>query len=304
MHRIHIPGDFNPEILAQLRSESFEIRSEWPPEEPALMEALVIRAHHRVDESLLSRAAQLRLIVMQGTGLDHIDLATCEKRGIRVESTPGLNAVAAAEWAMLLLLNLERRFLEARELLNAHPWRRESALGQELQSQTLGILGFGRVGKQMAKRAQAFGMKVMAFDPYVDARVFKEQGVLSVARDEIFSDCSVVSLHLPLTPETKGSVGHQEFKLCRQPITLINTARGEILNESALLEALDSGFIKHAGLDVFRDEPLPIHHPYRRHPRILCSPHMAGQSQEARKAIQKTCAEHLIRFFMEKGSSS
>jgi len=249
-----------------------------------------------VDPQILETATELRLIVMQGTGLDHIHLAACEARQITVVNTPGVNANAAAEWTLLLLLLMSRNFLAAHEGMKTQKWKREEWMGNELAGRIIGLLGLGNVGKNVARKAQAFGMSVRAYDPYVEHAVFHKLGVESMQRDELFRTADVVSLHLPLTPETQNSVGRNEFSLMKPNSFFINTARGEIVDESALIAALDKN-LSGAGLDVFTQEPLPSNHPFLAHQKITCSPHMAGQSYRARVEIQKQACEKVLEYF-------
>ncbi len=213
------------------KTEGFKIHDEWTAPARSQAEAFIIRATHRIDRQILDESPRLKLIIMQGTGVDHIDEAECRARSIVIRSTPGINSTAAAEWTSLLILSLFRNFELARTGFSKTEWNRDLWAGQELRSKKIGLLGLGQAGRRVAKRLRAFESEVFAFDPYLDDAVFKEHEVIRTERDHIFRDCDCISLHLPLSSETKHSVGEREFNLISKPTFLVNTARGGILVE-------------------------------------------------------------------------
>lgn len=296
MLAICAPGGLFPEAMNLMPSSQFQVLEDWSAEARARSVAWLIRAPHTVDLQILENSPLLRLIVMQGTGVDHIDEIACKTRNIKVQNTPGVNANAAAEWTMLVLLALSRNFLESIKGSKAQKWEREKWMGNELSEKTLGLVGLGNVGRNVAKKAQAFGMSVFAFDPFVEPATFLSHGVKAVSRDELFRTSDVISLHLPLNSETCASVGQKEFSSMKKSAYFLNTARGELIDENALLGALSEN-LAGAALDVFSEEPLPASHPFASHPKIICSPHMAGQSKKARLEIQMQACEKVLKFF-------
>jgi len=290
------PGGLFPEARGLLPSSHFQILEEWTPENRARSEAWLVRAPHAIDTHILEKAPLLRLVVMQGTGIDHINSQACEVRKIKVQNVPGVNANAAAEWTLLLLLSLFRKFLPALQGAKAEIWKREDWMGNELSGKILGLVGLGHVGKSVAKKAQAFGMSVRAYDPYIEPAIFHKFGVESISREELFRTCDAISLHLPLTAETRESVGKNEFSWMKANAIFINTARGEIVFEEDLLAALDKN-LSGAALDVFTEEPLPREHKFLTHSKVICTPHMAGQSYRARLEIQKQACEQILEYF-------
>ncbi len=265
----------------------------------ALTEAdgIVIRSGTQLTAQVLEGQSRLKAIVRAGVGVDNIDVAAATRRGIVVMNTPGGNTISTAEHTMALLLALARNVAKASESLRAGKWERTKFTGTQLEGKTLGVIGLGRVGLAVAKRAQAFGLTVVGFDPFLAADKALEHGVTSVARlDDLWGRCDFISLHTPLTAETRNLIGARELALMKPTVRLINCARGGLIDESALKDALDSGKAAGAAIDVFEPEPPPADHPLLRHPQVLVTPHLGASTEEAQVSVAIEAARLLCDF--------
>lgn len=262
------------------------------------VDGLVVRTA-KVDAARLDRAPRLKVIAKHGVGVDNIDVPTALERGIVVTSTPGANREAVAEHALTLMLMLARQIPASTQLLLDGRWdrARETALSTDLQGKTLGLVGLGNIGGRLARIVRnAFGMRVLAYDPYLPPGRAAELGVERVSDlGSILDSADVISIHTPLTPETQGIIGAAELNRMKPTAILINCARGGLVDERALRAALDAGTIAGAGLDVFAEEPPPPDHPLLRHPRVVVTPHLAGGSLEAFQLTAETLAEDVLR---------
>jgi D-3-phosphoglycerate dehydrogenase len=243
--------------------------------------ALVVRSDTRVTDELMALAPALRVIGRAGIGVDNIDLAAATKRGIAVLNAPGANTVSAAEHAIALLLALVRRVPQAALSMREGAWNRGAFAGVELRGKTLGVIGLGRVGAHVAAIARAIGMKVIAHDPFLPATRAKDLGVTLLGLDEVLAQSDVVTLHLPLTKETRGLIGQARLDRMKRGALLVNAARGELVDEAALIAALNEGRLGGAALDVFAREPLPADSPLRTMDRVVLTPHLAASTREA-----------------------
>jgi D-3-phosphoglycerate dehydrogenase len=255
-------------------------------------EAIVIRSGTKLDAPLLERAERLRVIGRAGVGVDNVDVEAATRQGVLVVNAPESTVVSASEHTIGLLLALWRNIPQAHAAVKAGRWERSRYGGQELAGKTLGLLGFGRIGQQVARRALALGMRVVAFDPFVSRERFRELGVEGAASQEaVFASSDVVSLHLPLTDETRGAVGRSALEGARDGIRIVNTARGELVDEDALLEALESGKVAGAALDVFSTEPYTG--PLLELDNVVLTPHLAASTEEAQDRAGVIVAEQV-----------
>jgi D-3-phosphoglycerate dehydrogenase len=243
--------------------------------------ALVVRSDTKVTDELMALAPHLRVIGRAGIGVDNIDLAAATRRGIPVLNAPGANTVSAAEHAVALLLALVRRVPQAAHSMSEGRWDRSAFAGVELRGKTLGVIGLGRVGAHVAGIARAIGMKVIAHDPFLPATRAKDLGVALLPLDDVLSQADVVTLHLPLTKETRGMIGKERLARMKPGALLINAARGELVDEAALIAALSDHRLGGAGLDVFAQEPLPADAPLRKLEPVVLTPHVAASTREA-----------------------
>jgi len=247
-------------------------------------DALVVRSAVEVDNALLESAPRLRVIGRAGVGVDNIDAEAATRRGIVVMNTPGANAVAVAELTIGLMLALGRQLPQANIGMHAGKWEKKSLNGSELRAKTLGILGLGRVGLEVAKRARVFGMELIGHDPFVSAAIAREAGIKLVSVEDLFKESNYLSLHVGLTPQTAGIINEATIATMKHGVRIINCARGELIVDQALLEGLKSGKIAGAALDVFREEPLKDS-PFTSFENVILTPHIAGSTAEAQEAV-------------------
>ncbi len=254
------------------------------PEALADADALIVRSAVQVDEALLDHAPKLRVIGRAGVGVDNIDTDAATRRGIVVMNTPGANAVAVAELTLGLMLALARKLPQANNTMHEGKWDKKSLQGVELRGKTLGILGLGRIGLEVAKRARGFGLELIGHDPFVSATVAREAGIKLVTTEELFADSDYLSLHVGLTPQTTGIINERTIATMKQGVRILNCARGELIEEAALVAALKSGHVGGAALDVFTVEP-PKDSPFVGMRNVILTPHIAGSTDEAQEAI-------------------
>jgi D-3-phosphoglycerate dehydrogenase len=218
-------------------------------------DALIVRSAVQVTPAMLEHAPRLRVIGRAGVGVDNIDLEAATKRGIAVMNTPGANAVAVAEHTMAMMLAMARQLPRADTLTRAGKWEKKSLQGRELRGKVLGIVGLGRIGVEVARRARAFGMEIIAHDPFVSSGLARELQIKLGTLDDVFASADYLSLHVGLTPQTAGMINQQSIARMKKGMRLVNCARGELLEEAAVAEALRSGQIAGLGIDVFAEEP-------------------------------------------------
>jgi D-3-phosphoglycerate dehydrogenase len=254
------------------------------PEELKDADALVVRSAVQVDAALLEHAPKLRVIGRAGVGVDNIDTAAATHAGIVVMNTPGANAVAVAELTLGLMIAMCRSIPRANETMHAGKWDKKTLQGSELRGKTLGIVGLGRIGMEVARRAAAFGMELIAYDPFLAPVVARENGVALTSLDDVFKHSDYLTLHVGLTAQTEGMINAHSIAIMKPGIRIINCARGELIADAALADALQSGKVAGAALDVFHKEPLKDS-PYFAIPSVLLSPHIAGATDEAQEAI-------------------
>ena len=255
-------------------------------------DGLVVRSAVQADEALLEHAPKLRVIGRAGVGVDNIDADAATRRGIVVMNTPGANAIAVAELTIGLALALGRQLPKANALLHQGKWEKKSLQGTELRGKTLAILGLGRVGLEVAKRARAFGMEIVGYDPFVAAALAREAGVQLVSLDELFTKADYLTLHVGLTPQTHGIISEARIATMKKGVRIINCARGELIEDAALLEGLKSGKVGGAALDVFTSEPLK-ESPFFNVENVILTPHIAGSTAEAQEAVGIQIAEQV-----------
>lgn len=247
-------------------------------------DALVVRSAVQVDDALMERAPRLRVIGRAGVGVDNIDAEAATRRGIVVMNTPGANAVAVAELTICLMIALARKVPAANTSMHAGKWEKKILQGSELRGKTLGILGLGRVGLEVARRARGFGLEVIGSDPFVSAAIARENGIKLVSLDEMISGSDYITLHVGLTPQTAGVINAKTIAAMKKGVRIINCARGELIDDAALIDALKSGQVAGAALDVFTVEPLKDS-PYAQLDNVILTPHIAGSTAEAQEAV-------------------
>ena len=248
-------------------------------------DALLVRSGTQVTADLIAAADRLKVIARAGVGIDNVDVPAASQRGIIVANAPTGNVVAAAEHAVALLLALARHIPAAHHSMARGEWNRKDFMGVELRDKTLGTLGLGRVASNVARRAQGLDMRTLAYDPCVSADYANNLGVELVNLDRLLAESDFISIHLPLTEQTRGLLNAERLAQCKAGVRIINTARGDIIDEADLLAALDSGHVAGAALDVFCQEPPPPDSRLRSHPRLIVTPHIGGSTAEAQDQV-------------------
>jgi D-3-phosphoglycerate dehydrogenase len=252
-------------------------------------DALLVRSAVQVNAALLSNASKLRVIGRAGVGVDNIELEPATRKGIAVMNTPGANAVAVAEITIGLMLSMARFLPRANELMHAGKWEKKSLQGTELRGKTLGIVGLGKIGLEVAKRARPFGMEIVAHDPFVSTTIAKDNGIRLASLDEVFAAADYLSLHVGLTPQTQNMINAESLKKMKKGVRIVNCARGELVEEAALVTALKDGQVAAAALDVFVQEPLKDS-PLQKMDNVILTPHIAGSTNEAQEAVGQQIA--------------
>jgi D-3-phosphoglycerate dehydrogenase len=257
-------------------------------------DGILIRSATKLDAAVIDKATRLRAVGRAGVGVDNVDVPAATKRGIVVANAPQSNVVTAAEHTMALLLALARNIPQAHASLTGGAWERSKFSGVELYEKTLGILGFGRIGKLVAQRARGFGMHVIAFDPYVSAERYRELGVEKAdSSDDVYATADFITLHLPNTPDTKGWLDAEALAKCKDGVRVLNVARGPLVVDRDLKAALDSGKVSGAALDVFNQEPV-TEHPLFGYPNVIVTPHLGASTAEATDRAGYQAAEQVI----------
>jgi D-3-phosphoglycerate dehydrogenase / 2-oxoglutarate reductase len=289
-------GDSGIELLK--RHFDVELGVGWSREELAdkigSYDGILIRSATKLDAELLSRADRLRAVGRAGVGVDNVDVPEATKRGIVVANAPQSNVITAAEHTMALLLALARNVPQAHSSLTGGAWERSKFSGVELYEKTLGIFGFGRIGQLVAQRARGFGMRTIAYDPFVSAERFRELGVEHAeSADEVCAVADFITLHLPNTPDTEGWLNAELLAKCKDGVRVLNVARGPLVVDEDLKAAIDSGKVAGAALDVFRSEP-PSGHPLFGYPNVIVTPHLGASTAEATDRAGYQAAEQVI----------
>ena len=297
--RVLVADGLAEEGLARLRQASdVLVRSGLTEEELAALlpdvDALIVRSRTRVPSDAVKRATRLRVIGRAGVGVDNIDVEAATRRGILVLNTPESSTVAAAEHTMAMLLALVRHIPQASAALLAGRWAREQFVGTELSGKTLGVVGLGKIGSEVARRAVAFGMRVLAYDPYVTEERARRLSVELGTWEEVLGQCDVLTLHVPLAQDTQALIGSNELAAMKPGTLLVNCARGGLIDEEALLAALEEGRVGGAALDVFVHEPPPAGYSLLAHPRVVATPHLGGSTLEAQQSIAVDIAVQVL----------
>ncbi len=257
-------------------------------------DGLIVRSGTTADAELLSQANNLKVIIRAGVGVDNIDLEEATNRGIIVMNTPQGNTIATAEFAFGLMLALARHIPQAQISMNEGRWDRKAYTGTELRNKTLGLVGFGRIGQAVARRAQAFDMTVIATDPFIPASVAKELGVELVSLDEVFAQSDYISLHTIVTDETKGMINATNIAKMKDGVRIINGARGVLINDADLAQAIKSGKVAGAALDVYAKEPPESDHPLVGLSGVIYTPHLGASTTEAQESLGVEAAEKML----------
>ncbi|MFC4769192.1 phosphoglycerate dehydrogenase [Effusibacillus consociatus] len=258
-------------------------------------DALLVRSQTRVTSKVLDHAGRLRVIGRAGVGVDNIDVPAATQRGVVVINAPDGNTISTAEHTFAMMMAMARKIPQAYASIHRGEWDRKTFVGVELNNKVLGIIGLGRIGAEVAKRAQAFGMKVLAYDPFLSPQRADSLNVKQCTVDEIVVAADFITVHTPLIKETKHLLAEREFGMMKDGVRILNCARGGIIKEEALVEALQSGKVAGAALDVFEEEPLAKDHPLKDFPNVVLTPHLGASTEEAQINVAIDVAEEVLK---------
>ncbi len=293
------------EPMAQAGIELFQSQPGWNvivsnPKEYAKhlgeAEALIVRSAVQVNAEVLKQAPKLRVIGRAGVGVDNVDLAAATAAGVLVMNTPGGNAVSVAEHTFALMLSMARFIPQASASTKAGKWEKKKFLGSELRGKTIGIIGLGSIGREVVKRARAFEMRILAHDPYVTPQIAKDFGIQLVPLADLYKNSDYITIHVSLTPQTDKLLNKDAFALMKKGVRIVNCARGELLDEGALKDAIESGKVAGAALDVFLKEPTDASHPLFGLDQVLATPHIGGSTEEAQEIVGVRIAEQIVEY--------
>jgi D-3-phosphoglycerate dehydrogenase len=279
------------EALKQEKGWTVEVFSKMTPEQLKekieQADALIIRSASKITPNILERASRLKIIGRAGTGVDNIDLAEATRRGILVMNAPDANTNSVADHTVAMLLALCRHLPHAHDDLKQGRWEKKKYEGQELDDKIVGVLGFGRIGKEVVKRLHGFHTRILVYDPYVSERVAKDMNVELLSLEEVLAIADFLTIHMPLTPDTTKFINRDRFAQMKPGVQLINCARGELIDEPALYDALEKNIVQGAALDVFSEEPPKSESLLKliRHPKVIVTPHLAASTLEAQEKV-------------------
>ena len=296
--KILVTDGLEAEAVAKLKAkhqvDAIEATPQQLPDIIGGYEAIIVRSRTKVTADVISRAAKLRVIARAGVGVDNIDVAAATKHRIPVVNAPAASTISVAELALAHMLALARHIPQAHASLKAGKWEKKQFEGTELYGKTLGLVGSGRIGAEVAKRAQAFGMRVISYDPYLPPKVAEERGIRLTTLEAVLMDADFVSVHAALTDETRHMLGAKQLALMKKSAYVVNCARGEIVDEAALAAALKAGEIAGAALDVFENEP-PTGSPVLAIDTTSFTPHLGASTKEAQIRVGETVASDVLR---------
>jgi D-3-phosphoglycerate dehydrogenase len=302
MQRVLIPSKVAPDMLAVLREyPSIEVDAPGDLTQDDLLrripefDAVIVRSNNEITADILAASPRLRVVGRAGTGLDNVDVEAATRRGVVVMNTPGANAISTAEHTVSMMLALARRIPASDRSTKAGKWERSKFQGVEVCGKTLGIVGLGRIGVQIAKRAAAFGMRVVAYDPFVTPDMVRDDSIELLSFEELLRASDFITVHTPLTPKTQHLLGKREFDMMRKGVRVLNCARGGIIDEEALCDAIDRGRVAGAALDVYEVEP-PQGSRVLDYEEIITTPHLGGSTEEAQRAVGVAIARQIGEF--------
>ena len=301
MKKVIITDNINEKVVDLFKSNSIDVDylPGISPEELnkiiSQYNALVVRSRTKVNKEIINNGSKLNVIGRAGTGVDNIDLDVATRRGIVVMNTPGGNTISAAEHTIALLLALCRNVPQANASMKEGKWDRKNFSGSELFGKTIGIVGLGKIGREVAKRAKAFGMNIIGYDPILSEKMAKEINVSLMNLDELFNSSDFISVHVPLNEKTKDLISFDEIDKLKKGVRIINCARGGIINEEAVLEAIDKEIVSGAAFDVYEVEP-PQNQKMITHPKVICTPHLGASTEEAQEKVSVQVCKQIIDF--------
>ncbi|MGD9898193.1 MAG: phosphoglycerate dehydrogenase [Calditrichaceae bacterium] len=303
MYKILVSDSLPADILAKYDNQegiTVENKSGIPMDDLKKIipeyDGLIVRSRTKVTADILEQATRLKVIGRAGAGVDNIDSKEATKRGIIVMNTPGGNTIAATEHSIALMLSALRNIPKANASILQEKWDRKSFIGHELYEKTIGIIGLGKIGREVAKRLSAFGANLIGYDPILTTEIADRLGVKLVDLDQLLEKSDIISVHAPKMPETIDMINANNLKLCKDGVVIVNCARGGIVNEKDLIAALDSGKVGCAAIDVFSSEP-PTDFTLAKHPNCLATPHLGASTEEAQVKVADQILQQMIEYF-------
>jgi D-3-phosphoglycerate dehydrogenase len=296
-HHVLVPDSVHKSAVEILQSAGLQITAPGQMKREETLaaikdaDALIIRSATKVDAEMLAASSKLKAIARAGVGVDNVDVPEATKRGVVVMNTPDGNTISTAEHTFALMLALARMIPQAHASMVAGKWDRKTFMGVELRGKTLGVVGFGRIGRAVAKRALAFEMNVLAFDPYISAEVAADFGVTLANLETLFGNSDFITLHSVLTDETREMINKNTIARMKKGVRIVDAARGALINEADLAEALKSGQVAGAALDVYQQEPPEANNPLIGLPNIVHTPHVAASTDDAQVAVAVEAAQ-------------
>ncbi|NHI88980.1 MAG: 3-phosphoglycerate dehydrogenase [Candidatus Thorarchaeota archaeon] len=299
MGRVLLADAIDESAVARIKAAGHEIivrnkEADGPIEEQIKgFDCVIVRSATKITREVIESADNLRLIVRAGVGLDNVDREAAKEKGIEVKNTPEAPTVSVAELVIAMMLALARNIAQADSSMKDGRWEKKKLTGTELQNKKLGIIGFGRIGRKVAAMAKSFDMDVLCYDVLDIDQVSADLGARRCSIEELIASADYITVHVPLVPQTKGMIGEKELKIMKKTAYLINAARGGIIDEKALLRALNNGDIAGAALDVYENEP-PLDWELVKHPHVVATPHIASSTEEAQARVGELTADKVI----------
>jgi len=306
MKKIIVTDAVDKKCVAILENAGFEVtyKPGMPKEEIKNVinnyNGLIVRSDTQVTPDLIDLMDNMEVIGRAGAGVDNINIEAATRKGIIIMNTPGGNTVSTAEHTMALILSMCRNVPQANQSLRSGKWERKKFKGTELHGKTIGIIGLGKVGREVAARSKAFGMAAIGYDPVLSAEVALKLGANLVDLDTLFKQSDIITVHVPLTDETRNLISEKSLNNCKDGVKIINCARGGIVDEEALVKALDSGKVSGAAFDVYVKEPPDYSGPFIQHPKIVATPHLGASTEEAQEKVAIQIAEQIVDLFNNK----
>lgn len=301
-YRVLIADNVHPGCDEILAGEGIEVVRETGKSEEELaaiiadFDGMVVRSAVKVRRPLIEKMSRMKVIGRAGAGVDNIDVAAASEKGIAVMNTPGGNTISAAEHTVGMILSVCRSIPQANESLRGDQWNRKAFVGTELFGKTVGVLGIGRIGSEVAKRLRGFEVQLLGHDPFLSDEVVRDFGMVPVSLDELLERSDILTLHLSLSDQTRNMIGEQELGKMKPGALLVNCARGGIVNEAALLAALENGNVAGAAFDVFEQEPPAFPNALISHPRFISTPHIAASTSDAQIRVSHAIARQIGAF--------
>ncbi len=305
MKKILISDQVNEKSVTALQSAGFTVTYKPGLKKEELQKiipdynALIVRSATQVDSELISLMQNMEVIGRAGTGVDNIDVKAASRKGILVMNTPGGNTISTAEHTMALMLSLCRNIPQANKSLLDGKWDRKKYNGTEVRGKILAVLGLGKVGKEVAKRAKAFGMNVIGFDPLLSNEIANELGIQLLGLDDIWSKADIITVHVPLSDLTRDLISKSTLEKCKTGVKIINCARGGIVNEKDIVDSIENGKVSGAAFDVFVQEPPDLTSKLITNPKIICTPHLGASTEEAQELVAIQISDQIKEYFLE-----